>query len=649
MRPGLRRVAACLLVWASVARAQPAPIEPPTATASGVDPTGPSNPAAPVSPPIEIIVQGPRNDGGQGFTRAEVRQLPGALADPLRAIEALPGVTPTLSGVPYFFVRGAPPGDVGYFFDGIRLPALFHALGGPSVVHPGLVESVELFPGPYPVEYGKFAAGAVVARASEPALEPRGELAVRATDSSALIDTPVGQSTNLTLSGRYSYANPILHLFSADMNVAYWDYQARVGQRLSADDRLTLLAFGAHDALTDTNDGKLRTLYGIDFHRIGLRYEHGLSEGQVRLQLLGGWDRSLARDGDVRVDDLSSEIRIDVDQGLSHSTRFRAGASVSRDQYALDLAKLDDPDARERYRIQFPPRADFVGSSYFALDLELGSGVSVTPGLRADAYASRGQHALGVDPRIDAEYRVSSRLSLHSALGVAHQPPASAVPSPGLNPTLGQGLQTGLQYSSGFRLRLPSDVGLQVTLFQTALFNLSDSIGQARVSDTDDRVTEDTRGMGRSRGVELLLKRSLTRRLGGFLTYTLSSSRRSVARASVPSAFDRRHVLGAALGYDWGRGFRSGIRGTLYSGIPADVAYLEAARDPPRTSPFYRLDLRTEKRFRWGNSGYISLVFEVINATLNREVLSASCDAYACKERRVGPITIPNVGIEAAF
>jgi hypothetical protein len=48
--------------------------------------------------------------------------------------------------------------------------------------------------------------------------------------------------------------------------------------------------------------------------------------------------------------------------------------------------------------------------------------------------------------------------------------------------------------------------------------------------------------------------------------------------------------------YDWGGGFRSGVRGTLYSGIPADVAYLEAAIDPPRTGPFYRLDVRSEKR-----------------------------------------------------
>ncbi|MEI9949386.1 MAG: hypothetical protein WDO74_10485 [Pseudomonadota bacterium] len=32
--------------------------------------------------------------------------------------------------LPFFFVRGAPPGNVGYFLDGIRVPLLFHiALG----------------------------------------------------------------------------------------------------------------------------------------------------------------------------------------------------------------------------------------------------------------------------------------------------------------------------------------------------------------------------------------------------------------------------------------------------------------------------------------------------------------------------------------
>jgi hypothetical protein len=626
---------------------QAAPTEPEGAP---TDPHATTTSSAAVADAVtEVTVEGRRRMAGQGFARAEIRLLPGALGDPLRAVEALPGVTPTLSGLPYFFVRGAPPSDVGYFFDGMRLPALFHALGGPSVVHPGLVESVELYPGPVPVEYGRVAAGAVAARALEPSPEPRAEVALRATDSSALLDTPLGSATNLTLSGRYSYANPVLHLFASGMNVDYWDYQARVSQRLSERDRLSVLAFGAHDALTDLNDGKVRTLYGIDFHRAGVRDEHRLPHGTLSARVLAGFDRSFAQDGDVKVQDLSTAVQLDLAHELTRKIGLRAGASSLEDQYRLDATKLDDGQTRTRYQQQFPSRMDSTGGAYLALDAEVGAGVSVTPALRADVYVSGAHQALAVDPRVSAEFRVSPRLTLKSALGLAHQPPTGLIPAPGLNPALGEGLQTGVQQSYGFRLRLPSDIALEVTLFQNALFKLSDPLGLARVRYFDPSVNEDTRGMGWSRGVELLLKRSFTRRLGGFLSYTLSSSRRAVGRAEVPSAYDRRHVLGAALGYDWGHGFRSAVRGSLYTGIPADVAYLAAARDPPRTSAYYRIDLRSEKRFRWGATNYLSIVFEVVNSTLNREALSASCDAYLCKERRVGPVTIPNLGIEAGF
>ena len=599
--------------------------------------------------PREVQVVGRRHQPAPGFSAAEVKYLPGGLGDPIRAIEPLPGVTPTLSGVPYFFVRGAPPGNLGYFFDGTRLPALFHALGGPSVIHPGLVDSVQLYAGPYPIEYGGFAAGIVAARAAEPAAEPRGEVAIKATDSSGLVDAPLDDASSLTLAGRYSYANPVLHLFAEEMSVAYWDYQARIDRRLSASSRASLRVFGAHDALTDLHERRTRTLYGVDFHRADLRAQHRFDKASLALQALGGWDRSFARDGQVQVRDASAVLRLDWTYDFSRSLLLRSGLRLAVDEYALELSQLDDPQSAADYRRLYPPRLDMVAGGYAGLEVEAGSAVTVRPGVRVDVYGSRGAHAVGFDPRVSAEYRVSGILSLHTGLGVAHQPPASAVPSPGLNPALGQGLQTGVQHSYGFRLRLPEQISLEATLYQTALFRLFDSIGQARARDADGALTEDSRGTGVSRGLELLLKRSLTRKLGGFVSYTLSSSRRFIGRVSAPSAYDRRHVLSAALGYDWGRGFRSGVRSSLYTGIPADVAYLQAMRDPPRTSPYFRLDLRSEKRFVWGSSGWLAIVLEVVNATLNQETLRASCSAYGCEEQRVGPITIPNLGIEAGF
>lgn len=612
--------------------------------AAAADPAS-TDPAA----STEVTVEGRRAEHAQGFSRAEVSQLPGALDDPLRAVEALPGVTPTLSGVPYFFVRGAPPGDFGYFFDGTRLPALFHALGGPSVIHPGLVDSVELFPGPYPVQYGGLAGGIVAARAAQPTARPHGEGAVRATDSSALLDVPLGEDTDLTLAGRYSYANPVLHLFAGDMRVNYWDYHARLVRRWSPGTTTTLRLFGAHDLLTDLNDGKRRVLYGVDFHRATLRLERTSRGRQLSLETFGGWDRSRVRDGDVTVRDVSTGLRADVRQELSRAVALRGGASTKLDRYELDLTRLDDPQARASYRERYPARVDGVFSGYLAFELATGAGVTVRPGVRVDIYRSEGTTAVGVDPRLSAEYRVSRRLTLLSGLGIAHQPPSSTVPTPGLNPALGVGLQTGVQQSYGFRLQLPTQLSLEVTAFQAAVFNLTDDIGQSRARDVDKNLQENQRGIGRARGVELFLKRSLTRKLGGFISYTLATSQRFLGRSDAPSAYDRRHVLGAALGYDWGHGFRSGLRATFYTGVPADVAYLAAAREPPRTSPYYRLDVRSEKRFTWGDDNYLSLVVEVVNATLNQEVLRASCSAYACREQTIGPVTIPNLGVEAGF
>src|SRR4051812_31444598 len=74
--------------------------------------------ATPSVAPVEVTVQGRRQRSAPGaelITRSSARELPGAFGDPLRAVESEPGVTPIVSGLPYFFVRGAPPASVGIF------------------------------------------------------------------------------------------------------------------------------------------------------------------------------------------------------------------------------------------------------------------------------------------------------------------------------------------------------------------------------------------------------------------------------------------------------------------------------------------------------------------------------------------------------
>ena len=110
----------------------------------------------------------PAGAGTPTLSRAQARELPGAFGDPLRAVDSLPGVVPTISGLPVFFIRGAPPASVGYVVDGVEVPLLFHAFLGPSVLHPGSLSGVVLQSAPADVRYGGSAGAVIVAEPSAP-------------------------------------------------------------------------------------------------------------------------------------------------------------------------------------------------------------------------------------------------------------------------------------------------------------------------------------------------------------------------------------------------------------------------------------------------------------------------------------------------
>ncbi|MEO8183622.1 MAG: hypothetical protein ABI895_32725 [Deltaproteobacteria bacterium] len=158
-----------------------------------------------------------------------------------------------------------------------------------------------------------------------------------------------------------------------------------------------------------------------------------------------------------------------------------------------------------------------------------------------------------------------------------------------------------------------------------------------------------TRVSAHTYGMELYLRRDLTRRFGGFLSYTLSRSVRSTGRLEGPSSVDRTHVLNLAAAYRLGDSWRLGSRFVFYSGRPGEVAYPRAAQHPPRGPAFYRVDVRVEKRWALGETGFWALVAEVQNASLRRETTDVSCYAYGCSSESIGPITVPSLGLEASF
>lgn len=642
-----RSGAAVILALALLVRAAGA--QPAGPTAEGAEASYPEADGEAVPEALDVTVEGVKHPPSvSSLTRSEVRQLPGAFGDPFRAIEIMPGVTPIISGLPFFYVRGAPPGNVGYFLDGVRVPYLFHAAAGPSVVHPAIVERVDLYAGGYPARFGRYAGAIVSAEATEPRADWHGEANIRLVDTGALVEGGFAEGRGTALAGgRFSYTGLLFSLISPEITLDYRDYQARVTYDITPRDRVSLFAFGAYDFLSETTNEIETVLFGSEFYRVDARYDARLPRGgKLRSALTWGFDQTRVADGRNTRDVLFGS-RLEIEQPVAEGLVLRGGLDVQHDIYSASEREYVDPDDPEveDYNALFPPRNDAAAGAWLDMVWDVTPRFQLTPGIRVDGFFSNGVEAASADPRLAVVAKVHDRVRLLHSFGVAHQTPSFIVPVPGLAvASLRGGLQRSLQAAAGVEVDLPLSTTATVNVFDSVFLNMSDTIG---VRPPGDDATQIPRSLGGAKGVEVYLRRSLSSRIGGFVSYTFSRTHRVIDGYEFPAAFDRSHVLHSALALDLGRGWRAGTRFSLYSGPPvlqppAGIVVPETYRpsEPSRDPVFYRLDFRVEKKWRFAETGWISLVLEMVNATLNTETINGN---------EVGPVSIPSIGAEGGF
>ncbi|MDB4995138.1 MAG: hypothetical protein JWM74_2570, partial [Myxococcaceae bacterium] len=654
---------------------------------------------APGNTPLEEVkVRGDRHPPSRApaLGSSEVRQMPGAFGDAFRAIESLPGVTPVASGLPYFFVRGAPPGNTGFFLDGIEVPALFHLGVGPSLLHPGLIDSVDTYWGAYPARYGRFTGGVVAARTKDPVLHLHGEANVRVFDAGTLIEAPFAKGRGVALAaGRYSYAGLVVPLFSPDTRLAYWDYQSRVRWELRPGEYVGVFAFGSFDTLKQLNDTTklFEERLGFTFHRIDLRYDKDLGpDGHARVATTIGYDQSGQQD--VRAQKWLAGARVEIEKKVGDDATFFVGGDTMVKRYAFETSGADSFTATTIY----PPRTDVVYGMHAEVIWRAGRRVEITPGVRGDLFTSKlddGSESPmipAIDPRIETRLFVSPVVTWIWKFGLAHQPPSSFVSLPGLDiGRLKDGLQTGVHASQGVELALPEAFTFTATTFLHRYLGLTDAASTCTELQFDKTGCSAERVGGRAYGLELLLKRALSKRVAGRIAYTLSRSIRQIKPLNlaaadrrvdtieVPSEFDRTHVLNIALSVDLGFGWNAGARFVAYTGRPysrlfagrVPIPFTEGGIDynARRLDGFERLDLRLEKRFPLGKDGHISIIAEGLNVTLSKEALGVDCTwtpegpghpafpdfngpnrpGNGCFQTTVGPITVPSLGVEGAL
>ncbi len=429
-----------------------------------------------------------------GFTKAETRLLPGAFGDPFRAIEALPGVTPLASGLPYFYVRGAPPGNVGYYLDGIRVPLLFHLGLGPAVIHPGLIGNVNLFPDGS-TELGRFTGGIVSADPAAPRAEPHAEGEIRVIDAGAIVEVPFDHGKgDVVAAGRYSYTGPLFSLIESNLSLAYGDYAARFTYAPTPNHRFTLFAFGSYDHLgqkQNPTDTTTTTLVDTMFHRIDLRYDQTTDDGvSFRHDVVLGWDQDPNIGADRHATDKMLDLKSAVVARLGPDVTMRAGVDLTLDDVDVALIEYPPPPPAPEcapypdcFSAFFHSRSDLAGGAYGAWTIHIGDRFTIEPGVRADVYKSGTITDVGLDPRVSTSLRVLDNLTLESFGGLTSQPPSFIVSGPGFRPPLDTlGLQRALTGSIGLEWKPEPTWTLKAAVYATAFFNLNDALGTSTIA-----------------------------------------------------------------------------------------------------------------------------------------------------------------------
>ncbi len=644
----------------------PRPVESPDEVSPGV--AEPSPPVAKVPEALPPVAEQELEFGARAavykptpgtlrISSPAARDLPGAFGDPLRILDALPGVTPIASGVPYVYIRGAPPAAQGYVYDDIPLPQLFHGAFFTAVIHPRATGPIHLYAGVPPARYGRRAGALVLAEGLKQQPKFGAELELRLIDSGAWVETPFGGDGVITISGRIGY--PVLALAIAESlgilasgtRFNYWDGQLRIRKPLNKRLTAELVWLGSFDAITlsDVNaDDQIRAgATRLEFHRIETRLIQRLERGEFGAALRLGFDNSDLGDA-VSVRSYSIGPRVWSKLRLQGGHVLRAGADLYTYSGAVENRPGGSLGSPEGYiEVRLPPIAEASGrnqgGTYAEAEIQTSERTRLEIGARFDYWSVESKIDVAFDPRLRFNVDATEDLTLHAAFGTAHQPTVFLLPLPGLTDVaLSDGLTRSIQSEIGAAYALPGSirVELQGFLHHYDRLLLPELI-------TDGVITEDAPlASAIAYGSEFFLVRDPSESISGWISYTLgwaeADSGPEVIGKFRPD-FDVRHVINTVLKIDLPRGFMIGGRMQARSGRLIEQLNPRYAQRLPW---FVRADARVG--YRWqGRWALMTTYLEWLNIGVVREYLDADCFVGQCTAQSAPPVSLANVGIRA--
>lgn len=283
---------------------------------------------------------------------ADLKQVPGvAEADPLRAVEVLPGVVSTSDFSAAFHVRGGSADQNLILLDGVPVFSPFHLGGFFSVFNADMLDRAELQSGGFPAQHGGRVASVlqIETDAGDGSMEVDAGISLLASRVAVSGGAPRGMARALGLSNVHWRGSARRSYFDWLLKPAFefpyhlQDFQGVAEGWTRSGDRIRLTAYSGDDVLDltslDAEDFPLRIQWRWGNDLVGARWTHPRSGGGS-LDARVSWSRFGTRlafpdfgDTDFRSAVDQVQARADLETRPSPFLRVRTGVTAERSSY----------------------------------------------------------------------------------------------------------------------------------------------------------------------------------------------------------------------------------------------------------------------------------------------------------------------------
>jgi len=615
------------------------------------------------------------------------------IGDPLRAVQALPGVTANDDLRAEFAVRGAGFRRIGIYFDGILTDNFLNFVLGNmgervtfSVINTETLREVSLLTGAFPAKYGDSTAAVLNLGTRE---GNRIKPAFRFTTglqlgTSGVADGPLANKRGSWLfSARSSLLDYVSRLAdkvaddnpnSDSSNVDFNDVQGKGVYDLTAKHQVGVTSFfsllkvdEARDPAADPN-----SIFKVRLpNLLATAFWNYTPNAQFFAQTRFFGTRINLKSTNLNDGTISDEphtqfgLRSDLNFLARPAHRVEGGLYVR----AIEATKISNvfpstspgaPQPLERFNQQT------VEQGYYLQDTFTNArrGFSVTGGARVDHNSLMSETRFS--PRAALAQSFGNHWTIRAGFGVHYQFPDfgflfGQLGNPNLRAERATHYNASVERTFGDRFRVLAEV------YDREERNLLFSLSELRLENnrvTFSRFPFRNSLRGHARGVELTLQRRSANRLSGWVSYSYAQTRLQDEQSGLNfiSDFDQRHTVNTYGSYRLTETFNLSGQWRYGSGLPiagffrsegADL-FLASERNLLRLPAYSRVDMRANKAFLF-EKWKLTLSVELLNVTNHKNLRAPLINGLNLSTGRISyrfgdmmPV-LPALGISIEF